>query len=421
MFAIQVITLFPELFEGFQKQGLVSRAVGGGLLTLTPIQLRDFAINTHGQIDDTPYGGGSGMIMRPESAVAAIQKAKEEDPDAKVILFTPRGRQLNQKLVREIFSDCYNKRKGLILLCPRYEGVDERIAENYVDLELSIGDYILMGGEVPAMALIESVTRLIPDVLNNPDSTIHESFENGMLEHPQYTKPQNYQGMQVPPVLLSGNHQEIESWRRERAAQDTIARRPDLLKAPFKPRADVSLALIHYPVMNKEGKIITSSITNIDLHDIARSSRTFGVEHFYVVHPVRALRKLAEKICQHWAAGYGLQYNPTRSDALSIISLVPDFDDVLLDIETRTGQLPEIVVTSARKQMATSSYKDYRAYLMSARRPQLILFGTGWGLAQEFMSRADRCLEPIVGPTEFNHLSVRGAASIILDRLFGEK
>jgi tRNA (guanine37-N1)-methyltransferase len=361
------------------------------------------------------------MVMRVDAAARAIEHAKHNDPTARVVLFSPRGRVLRQPLVREIADECRAKPRGLILLCPRYEGVDERIADRFVDLELSLGDFILMGGEVAAMALVEAITRLFPAVLNNPESTICESFENGLLEYPQYTKPQEFGSLTVPPVLLSGNHAEIERWRREQSLHDTRERRPDLLRAPLRPAGEVSLALIHYPVMDKRGDIITSSLTNIDLHDLARSAKTYGIEHFYVVHPVRMIRKLAEKICDHWEQGYGFTYNPSRSEALATASLVPDLDDVLLDIENRCGTLPKLVTTSARPTLRQIGYPEFRAHLMRSPEPHLILLGTGWGLAPSLLERSEYHLEPVIGPTDYNHLSVRAAGAIILDKLFGKQ
>lgn len=413
----QILTLFPELFEPFFSTGLVGRAVREGLMQVETTQLRDYAINTQGQIDDTPYGGGSGMVLRCDAAANAIREAKQKNPSAKVILFTPRGKPLTQARARAFARDAA---AGFILLCPRYEGVDERIAEQLVDEELCIGDYVLMGGEVPAMTFIEAVVRLVPGVLGNPESIAHESFETaGILEHPHYTKPQDFEGHSVPDVLLSGNHAEINKWRETRARADTLARRPELAKGPLKRRAGLSVALIHYPVLNKEGKIITSSITNIDVHDIARSSCTYGLDRYYVVHPVRTLRRLVDKICDHWEVGYGASYNPNRGEALKMVSLVPDFDDVLLDIETRTGRMPTLISSSARRAENTISFQDMRQRLAASDEQFLLLLGTGWGLAPEIMERATYRLEPIHGPGEYNHLSVRAAAAILLDRLIG--
>ncbi len=425
MMRYQVITIFPELFEQFAKVGLVGRAVQSSQLEFRAINLRNFAVNEYGQVDDTPYGGGSGMVLRTEAAVAAIEFAKAHDPQAKVVLLTPRGRTFTRDVAREIIASCEKDHAGMVLLCARYEGVDERIAEHWTDYEVSLGDYVLMGGEVAAMALIEATSRLLPGIVGNPESIVDESFESGLLEYPQYTRPQLFRGVAVPELLLSGNHALIKRWREERAREDTGRRRPDLMKKAGLgvrqglPGAEIDVALIHYPVMNKGGEIVTSSLTNLDLHDIARSARTFGLNRYYVVHPTKTLRRLGEKILEHWAVGYGASYNPNRGEALGTISIVPQFDDVLADIEARTGSLPKIVTTSARKSEQSVTFEELRKLMDEAQQPFLLLLGTGWGLAEEILQRADFHLEPIEGFTGYNHLSVRAAAAIIFDRLFG--
>ena len=417
----QVLTIFPELIERFAEVGLVSRAQSDGLISVEPIQLRNFAVNTHGQIDDTPYGGGSGMVLRPDAAVAAIEHAKERDPSAKVILFTPRGVPFTQELAKKLIAESHGCKGGIIFLCCRYEGVDERVVEHWVDLELSIGDYVLMGGEVPAMAAIEVTSRLLPGVLGNPESLRRESFERGLLEHSHFTKPAEFRGYKIPDLLLSGNHAEIERWREEQALIDTHTRRPDLNAGAQLPKAEINAALIHYPVYNKNNEVVASSVTNMDLHDIARSSCTYGINKYYVVHPTKALRRLSEKICEHWETGYGASYNSNRSEALRRIAIVPDLEDVITDIEVRTGRLPKIITTSAKDTDRGVDFSELKRLIYTSSDPYLILFGTGWGLTKEILNRADYQLAPLKGQTEYNHLSVRAAAAIIFDRLLGRR
>lgn len=420
MLRFQVLTLFPELFQNFIQHGLINRAVESRAVSVEPIQLRDYAVNKQGQVDDTPYGGGSGMVLRPDAAFPALEAAKAADPNALVILPSPRGKQFSQKLAHELIAGCQARNGGLIFLCPRYEGVDQRVIDECVDLEISIGDYILMGGESAAQVMIESLARLLPGVLGNPESTTGESFESGLLEYPQYTKPQVFKDQAVPEILLSGHHENISAWRRERAVEVTVERRPDLIaEAPVT--CDVSIALIHHPVRDKRGDTITSSITNIDVHDIARTAKTFGLSTYYVVHPTKTLRRLVTKICDHWAGGFGLRYNPNRTEALEVVSVVTDLDDAIMNVETRTGMLPVIVTTSAQPGKSVMTPAELRARMRTDKRPHLILLGTGWGLHQAIMDRADIQLEPILGPTDYNHLSVRSAAAITLDRLFHRK
>ncbi len=417
----QLLTIFPDFFDRFRSLGLVGRACDEGKVAIEATQLRDYAINTHGQIDDTPYGGGSGMVLRIETAAAAIKAAKEKDPHARVILFTPRGKRLDQKLVRHFVEDAQERNGGFVLLCCRYEGVDERIAAHWVDDEISVGDYIIQGGESAAAVFVEAVTRLLPGVLGNPDSTVEESFESPLLEYPQYTKPNEYEGFKVPDVLLSGNHAQIAKWRKERAREDTAVRRPDLIGRDAMPKCEISVALVHYPVHNKNGEVVASSITNLDLHDIARSACTYGIQKYYVIHPTKTLRKLSEKICDHWETGYGATYNANRGEALSAISILPDLDDAITDIEVRTGKLPRIITTSAKDDPPGLDFDRMREVIYASEQPVLILFGTGWGLTDEVLDRADLHLKPIKGFTSYNHLSVRAAAAIIFDRLFGAR
>ena len=220
-----VITLFPEMFESPLAAGMVARAVKSGLVSITPHPLRPFGLGAYRQVDDTPYGGGSGMVMRPEPLAAAIEHVTAQRPNLWRILMTPQGDLLDQARVRELAA----RRPGLMLIAGRYEGIDERV-RSLVDCELSIGDYVLSGGELAALVVIEAVTRLIPGLLGNPDSIREESFSEGMLEYPQYTRPEEFRGIRVPGVLLSGDHERIRLWRAEQALARTRKRRPDLLE-----------------------------------------------------------------------------------------------------------------------------------------------------------------------------------------------
>ncbi|HET6747086.1 MAG TPA: tRNA (guanosine(37)-N1)-methyltransferase TrmD [Candidatus Saccharimonadales bacterium] len=210
---IQVITLFPEMFEGVFTTSMMWKAQKEQVVEFSLVNLRDFGIGPRKQVDDTPYGGGDGMLLKPEPLFAAVGKAKEYDPNAKVVLMTPRGKRWKQSLAQTWADDS----RGLIFICGRYEGYDERIV-SLVDEQVSVGDYVLTGGELPAMTVIDSVVRLIPGVLGGEMSAEIESFSDGeTLEFPQYTRPEEFQGMKVPDVLLSGNHALIAKWRSEKS------------------------------------------------------------------------------------------------------------------------------------------------------------------------------------------------------------
>jgi tRNA (guanine37-N1)-methyltransferase len=220
-----VITLFPEMFESPLRAGMVGRAIEQGLIVVRTHALREHGLGSYRQVDDAPYGGGSGMVMRPEPIAAAIDKVAAERPGLWRILLTPQGEVFDQALARKLAE----RRPGLLLIAGRYEGIDERVRP-LVDQEISIGDYVLSGGELAAMVVIEAVARLVPGVLGNPQSLSEESFGNSMLEYPQYTRPEEFRGMRVPEVLLSGDHAKIRAWRKAEALKRTERRRPDLLK-----------------------------------------------------------------------------------------------------------------------------------------------------------------------------------------------
>ncbi|HZJ58184.1 MAG TPA: tRNA (guanosine(37)-N1)-methyltransferase TrmD [Clostridia bacterium] len=222
---IDILTLFPEMFEGIMDTSILGRARDKGILTINPVNIREFAKNKHRQADDYPYGGGPGMVMSPQPLFDALYHVLEDSPDARVVYFTPQGKTLKQKM-----AEGYAKRSHLILLCGHYEGIDQRVVDRFVDDEISIGDYVLTGGELPAMVFIDCISRLIPGVLGSALSAQDESFSDGLLEYPHYTRPQIYEGLGVPEVLLSGHHAKIDRWRRDESLRNTLNKRPDLLE-----------------------------------------------------------------------------------------------------------------------------------------------------------------------------------------------
>jgi tRNA (guanine37-N1)-methyltransferase len=218
----EVLTLFPALFPGPLTSGVTGRGMAAGLVSLRIHNLRDYTHDRHRQVDDVPYGGGAGMVLKPEPIFEAVRAREGKGP---VVLLSPQGERLNQARVRELATH-----DDLYLICGRYEGVDERVVEHLVDREISIGDYVLTGGELPAMVVIDAVSRLVTGVLGSEESPKDESFAEHLLEYPHYTRPAVFEGHAVPDVLLSGHHAEIERWRREQAAERTRRRRPDLLR-----------------------------------------------------------------------------------------------------------------------------------------------------------------------------------------------
>ena len=228
---IEILTLFPEIFSGFLNSSLIKKAIDKQLLAVTLTNFRQYADPPHYSVDDSPYGGGAGMVLKPEPLAKGIREAKSRLPAAKVILLSAAGIPFKQALAKEFSQD-----QDLILICGRYEGVDQRVIDLYVDYEISIGDYVLMGGEIPAMVLIEATTRLIKDVIGNSDSLTVESFvTEPLLEAPQYTKPAIFESRAVPEVLLSGNHAKISAWRAEQSQSITASRRPELKRGKNEP------------------------------------------------------------------------------------------------------------------------------------------------------------------------------------------
>ena len=220
-----IITLFPEMFSAIKEEGVISRALKNSIISIREWQLRDYSSNKYKNVDDKPYGGGAGMVMQVQPIRDCLAKIKELEPETKVIYLSPQGEPLNQKLV-EKFAEF----DSLTLLCGRYEGIDERVIENDIDYEVSIGDYVISGGELASMVLIDAVSRRIDNVLGNKDS-LNDSFVDNLLDHPHYTRPESIDGESVPEVLLSGNQSKIDAWRRDQAIKKTKLKRPDILSS----------------------------------------------------------------------------------------------------------------------------------------------------------------------------------------------
>lgn len=221
---IDIITIFPQMFQGPFSESLIKRAIDRGVVAINIHNLRDFTRDRHRTVDDYPYGGGPGMVMKPGPIFEAVEAIKG-DGEAETILLTPAGELFNQQIAKELAA-----REHLIFICGHYEGVDERVREGLVHRELSIGDYVLTGGELAAMVVVDAVVRLMPGVLGSAESLTEESFSSELLEYPQYTRPEEFRGLRVPDVLLSGNHEDVARWRREQAVRRTFLKRPELLE-----------------------------------------------------------------------------------------------------------------------------------------------------------------------------------------------
>ncbi|WP_367564671.1 tRNA (guanosine(37)-N1)-methyltransferase TrmD [Acetomicrobium flavidum] len=409
-----IVTAFPEYFDAFLNTSIVGRAVKEGKIEIDIVNLRDYAINSYGQIDDYSYGGG-GMVIRPEPLYNALKSIKSEK--SFVVYTSPQGVVFNQDTVEALAA-----KDHVILICGHYEGIDERFAEKCVDLEISIGDYVLTGGELPAMVIVDAVSRLVPGVVGRGEAVLEDSFYRGMLDHPHYTRPSVWCGLEVPEELVSGDHEKTARWRRRQAVVRTLKRRPDLLaRANIRPYLSqgVYVMLVHHPVLNKDGKTVTSAVTGLDLHDISRSCMTYGINKFIVVTPLKSQQEMVCKIVNHWEkASEGL--NPMRSEALSLLKAFDSIEDCLAWIEKKEKKKPLTVATTAKKRAGALPVFELKRILLERDLPVCILFGTSWGLADEVFSGVDVVLSPILGGKgDYNHLSVRSAVAILLDRLFG--
>ena len=435
-----VVTIFPEMFASVLEAGVVGRAIAAGAIEVGFVNPRDFTSDRHRTVDDTPYGGGPGMVMKVEPLVAAIEAASQGDAPPHRILLAAAGRPLAQERVRALAELPH-----VVLVCGRYEGVDQRVVDLAIDEEVSVGDFVVTGGELPAMSVIDAVARYVPGVLGEAASTVEESFSEGLVEYPQYTRPITLRGLAVPEILQSGHHERIRRWRRQQALARTARRRPDLLAehrftdedrrlwselADAEPAARTYVALLHHPVYDRHGHVVASAVTNFDVHDIARSCSTYGLAGYFLAHPVTAQREKVERILAVWnrdlVAWQGAEPDVVdggtehRGEALAQVRTAADLAEVTAALAEAHGQPPLVVATSARPGRDSVGFSALRTELYGeALRPTLLVFGTGWGLADEVIAGADRLLAPVGGRPRFNHLSVRSAVAIILDRLFG--
>ena len=440
-----VITVLPELIDralDATAGGVVGRAREAGVITVETINPRDFTHDRHRTVDDTPYGGGPGMVMKAEPLLAAIARASEplaSEPRPHRIFLGPAGTPLAQRRVKELAQLPH-----IVLVCGRYEGIDERVIDMAIDEQLSIGDYVLSGGELAALVVIDACARLVPGVLGEAASADDESHSAGTLEYPQYTRPPALGDHVVPAILSSGNHAAIAAWRRQQSLVRTAQRRPDLFARLALSRADrkllppplaqrTHLALVHHPVVDRHNKIVTSSLTNFDIHDLARSTATYDLAAYHIVTPITSQREKAEHIASLWfddpvTGAPPARKQPatgSRAGALSRVRTADSVETVIANITTEHGAPPVVVGTSARPESFPAAHRRSAPELLAEMAldpaPLLILLGTGWGLADALIPSVTRVLAPIEGGSDWNHLSVRSAGAILLDRLFDKQ
>lgn len=403
--------------------GVLSKAADSGFFQINPVNIRDYTTDKHKTTDDYQYGGGQGLVMKVEPIHRAVKDIKQKQGGTRVILMDPRGKRFTQEDAERL-----KEYDSLTFVCGRYEGVDERVVDLDVDESLSLGDFVLTGGEFASMVMIDSIARLLPGVLGDENSPLEESHQSGLLEHPHYSRPAEYEGLKVPEILFSGHHAQIESWRREQSLKKTFENRKDMLATAELSDDDkkyldtlgrkkrIYVALLHYPMKDKEKENVATSITNMDLHDISRSCTTYNVKKYFVVTPLAAQREIASRVIKHWLEGFGATYNVNRKQAFGGTHLKEGLLDVIADIEKEEGERPVVIATTARDSRANIDFDEMSA--LSEDKPCLIIFGTGWGFTEDVFKMSDRVLKPINGAGDFNHLSVRSAVAIILDRIY---
>lgn len=425
---IKIFSLFPAMFAPM-RESIMKRAQNKKIAEISVTNIRDYAADPH-FADDLVYGGGAGMVMKPEPVMNALRSEGWRKGD-KVIVTSPAGKPFHQRDALRLA-----KEERLFIVAGHYEGLDQRIVEMTEAEEISIGDYVLTGGELPAMVITDAIVRLLTGVLGDSASLEQESFTEGLLEYPQYTRPRSYEGFAVPEVLFCGDHKVIESWRRQQSIKKTAENRPDLLaKLPLsaedkevleqyrnlrKSKITFYVALVHYPVLDPKGRTIATSVTNLDIHDIARLSRTYGAKGYYIVQPGEEQKALTESLIAYWTMGHGGKINPDRREALSRVAVVDSLSDAVAAIAAAEKDVPYTVGTSAKIRKNIVSYAELKNTMEQEEKPFLLIFGTGHGLTEETLNGMDYVLKPIEGRGDYNHLSVRSAVSIILDRLLEE-
>lgn len=429
---ISIVTLFPDLYASFLETSLIKRARHKGLLSFDVASLLSFCAPGE-RIDAPTVGHGPGMLLKPEVVAKAIEQQEDAHGRAYRIFFSPHGIPLTQNLLELIAANVDSMGGRAMVLPARYEGMDVRVEEEYADIVLSIGDYVLMGGDLPAMVFIEALSRLIPGVVGSKESVEEESFSGPFVDHPHYTLPVEWNGRRIPDVLRSGNHAAIAEWRRDRSIERTLEGghfgwtrssylnredREDLLRSVPSHYA----VLMHTDVLVDKDRVGQSSVTSLDIHDIARSAKTFGLRGYFIATPLADQQKIVEQLLHFWQQGEGVTYNPSRHAAMSFTQLVENLDAAIAAIELAEGVAPLVVGTSARvvEGVPSIGYDD-QYKLWRQKRPVLLVFGTARGLSSALLERCDYVLHPIEGLASFNHLSVRSAAAIVFDRWMGLK
>jgi len=426
---ISVLTLFPDLYKPFFDASLIKRAQEKGIVSCHVNNLMSYA-QPKSRIDDTTFGHSAGMLLKPDIIEQGVNASEQEFGAAYKIILSPQGKVLTQPRLQELYERIKDQ-KHVMLIASRYEGLDARVEKYYADELVSVGNFVVMGGDIPAMLLIEGLLRFVPGVVGKEESVQLDSFSGVFVDHPEYTRPVIWKGMEVPEIVRSGNHAAIQSWRQENAAQLSVKKHFNWVRSVPTTKVEQKLirkyiphhyiALLHNDMDLKEGRIGYTSVTSIDIHDIARSSTTYGLQTFFIVTRLKDQQKIVEKMLSFWVdEKIGGDYNGNRHQAVKGVKLSSELSDVIAEIEAREGKKPLVIGTSARNQdeIKMLTYFD-QDIAWQHDRPVLFLFGTGSGMSQNLLQQCDYMLPALQGYSDFNHLSVRSAVAIILDKWLG--
>ena len=427
---ISILSVFPNIYTNFLETSLVRRSSEKGLVAYSVDSFTSF-VKPKERIDAHTFGPGAGMVIKAEVVQKAIEEKEKVFGPAFKVFFSPQGKKLDQDLLRDMYRS-WQKRGHLMLLPARYEGMDARVEQYYADEIVSVGDFVLMGGDLPAMMLLEGILRLVPEVVGKAESVEKDSFTGPFLDYPSYAEPVVWKGLEVPEILRSGNHKKIDEWRMSVAAKNTVRSHFEWIRSQDMSEDQMNVAktfipnhyslLMHTDVLvgGSEKRVGKTSVTPLDMHDIARSSKTFGLKNFFIVTPLVDQQKIVKKMLNFWQGDIGQEYNFNRFESLARVRLEESLESAIKYIEEQEGKKPVVIVTSAKSVENGNRICFYdQDKVWALKRPVLFVFGTGCGLSDEIMGRADFVLLPIEGFSDYNHLSVRSAAAIIFDRWLG--
>lgn len=426
---ISILTMFPGLYKPFWDTSLLAKAKEKSILYPDIKSFMDFA-EPKKRVDAPSFGHGAGMLIKPEIVESAVDTQEAKYGKAYKVFFSPAGKKATPSLLKSIAEKAQGK-GHLMLACARYEGMDARVEEEYADEVVSIGDFVTMGGDVPAMLFLEGLLRFVPGVVGKEESVEQDSFSGPFVDYPEFTHPVEWKGKTVPEVVRSGNHGEVEKWRKNEAAKRTVVGHFDWLRSyPDLTKEDISLTrhympnhyvtVLHSDVLLRGGLVGNTSVTSLDIHDIARSCATYGIKNYFLASKLEDQKKIVNTLLDFWKKGFGAEYNVHRHEAVKSIELKNSLEEAVQSIKEKEGKEPILVATSAKDFGPEKSITYFdQAKVWSQDRPVLLVFGTGHGLSPAVMDRCDYFLGPVVGFSDFNHLSVRSAVAVILDRWMG--